>query len=134
MRNLPLFESFILVIMWLEAVTLVSFEFFTERSEFYRLMAIVMPQGAWGLMCFLAVAFQAIGLRANIKVFRYVGLGISGVFFSCLFVINTFEFPNLMSGVTLSIAIFCFVAFSFVKDTDLVRWDNFKNQNPKEEQ
>ncbi|RKD75212.1 hypothetical protein ATL39_0910 [Sinobaca qinghaiensis] len=123
MRNIPLFETFILVVIGLEAIMLVSFDIFTPRSDFYQLMAGIMPQGGWGLLCFLALFCQAIGLLGNIPIFRYVGLGISGVFFACLFFINTFEFPNLMSGITLSIAIFCFISWSFVRDTDLVRWD-----------
>ncbi|WP_079475626.1 hypothetical protein [Marinococcus halophilus] len=121
MRNVPIFETFILVLMGLEAVTLVSFDVFTPRSEFYQLMAGIMPQGAWGLMCFLAVFCQSIGLLLNIRIFRYIGLGISGTFFVCLFVINTFEFPNLMTGISAALAVFCFVSWSFVRNTDTVQ-------------
>lgn len=118
MRNVPLFEPFIFVMVALEAITLVSFDFFTQRSEFYQLMTAIMPQGAWGLLCFLAAFSQGIGLLLNIRVFRYIGLGLSGVFFVFLFVINTTEFPNLMTGITLTIAAFCFVSMAFVSNTD----------------
>lgn len=121
MRNLPLFETFIFFMVVMEAVTLVSFDVFDPRSEFYQLMSGIMPQGAWGLMCFLAALSQGIGLLFNISIFRYIGLGISGAFFLCLFIINTFEFPNLMSGITLTIAAFCFASWAFVSNTDTVQ-------------
>lgn len=120
-RNLPLFETFIFFIVMMEAVTLSSFDVFDPRSDFYRLMADIMPQGAWALMCFLAAFSQGIGIIFNISIFRYLGLGISGAFFLCLFVINTFEFPNLMTGITLTITLFCFASMAFVKNTDTVQ-------------
>lgn len=134
MKDIPLFETFILILVGLEGIVLVSFDIFSPQYEIYGLMSTIMPQGGWGLLCFLALFCQAIGLLSNVRIFRYIGLALSGGFFTCLFFINMFDFPNLMSGITLTIAVFCFVSCFFVKDTDLIQRDKSMSSDTEERQ
>lgn len=120
MKKVPVFELFAATSVGLIAIVLMAFDIFGKSEPFYYLMNGIMPEWGWALLCLVAFSSQFGGLFWEVRSLRYIGLTLTCFVYLFLFIINLFNFPNLMTGVNLSIAIFCVVAMVFVKETDLL--------------
>lgn len=137
MKNMPVYEVYSALVNASLVIAMAGFNLFEKQEPLYRLMASVMPYLTWSGICFLAFGLQLYGLLRERRWARYIGLVLSGSIHFCLFIINLMNYPNLLTGFTLMLTIFCFISLFYVRHTDLItrhRRERWETEHPEEDE